>query len=149
MSDLYDEDVVTWSEQQAALLRRVAAGERVNDQVDWINIIDEVESLGRSETRACTSALVQMLLHELKLAAWPNSTAVQGWRDEVAMRQMEAADAFAPSMRRKIDVTRLYARARHEFHKMPATVDGLAPLPVPETCPWTLEELLAEEADGG
>ena len=66
------------------------------------------------------------------------------------MRQMEAADAFAPSMRRKIDVTRLYARARHEFHKMPATVDtGLAPLPVPETCPWTLEELLAEEADGG
>ena len=40
-------------------------------------------------------------------------------------------------------------RARHEFHKMPATVEGLAPLPVPETCPWTLEELLAEEADHG
>ena len=53
MSDLYDEDVVTWSEQQAALLRRVAAGERVNDQVDWINIIDEVESLaGRKHVPA-------------------------------------------------------------------------------------------------
>ena len=112
MSDLYDDDVLSWSEQQAELLRRVAAGERVNDQVDWINIIDEVESLGRSETRACTSALVQMLLHELKLVAWPNSTAVQGWRDEVSMRRMEAADAFAPSMRRKIDVARpLCARA--------------------------------------
>jgi hypothetical protein len=144
MSDLYDDDILWWSEQQAELLRRVAAGERVNDQVDWNNIIDEVESLGRSETRACTSALVQMLLHELKLVAWPNSTAVLGWRDEVSMRRMEAADAFAPSMRRKIDVADLYARALHEFRKMPAMIDGLAPLPVPGTCERTLDELLAD-----
>ena len=144
MSDLYDDDILWWSEQQAELLRRVAAGERVNDQVDWNNIIDEVESLGRSETRACTSALVQMLLHELKLVAWPNSTAVPSWRDEVSMRRMEAADAFAPSMRRKIDVADLYARALHEFRKMPAMIDGLAPLPVPGTCERTLDELLAD-----
>ena len=144
MSDLYDDDILWWSEQQAELLRRVAAGERVNDQVDWNNIIDEVESLGRSETRACTSALVRMLLHELKLVAWPNSTAVPGWRDEVSMRRMEAADAFAPSMRRKIDVADLYARALHEFRKMPAMIDGLAPLPVPGTCERTLDELLAD-----
>jgi hypothetical protein len=144
MSDLYDDDILWWSEQQAELLRRVAAGERVNDQVDWNNIIDEVESLGRSETRACTSALVQMLLHELKLMAWPNSTAVPSWRDEVSMRRMEAADAFAPSMRRKIDVADLYARALHEFRKMPAMIDGLAPLPVPGTCERTLDELLAD-----
>ena len=144
MSDLYDDDILWWSEQQAELLRRMAAGERVNDQVDWNNIIDEVESLGRSETRACTSALVQMLLHELKLMAWPNSTAVPSWRDEVSMRRMEAADAFAPSMRRKIDVADLYARALHEFRKMPAMIDGLAPLPVPGTCERTLDELLAD-----
>jgi hypothetical protein len=144
MSDLYDDDILWWSEQQAELLRRMAAGERVNDQVDWNNIIDEVESLGRSETRACTSALVQMLLHELKLVAWPNSTAVPGWRDEASMRRMEAADAFAPSMRHKIDVADLYARVLHEFRKMPAMIDGLAPLPVPGTCERTLDELLAD-----
>jgi hypothetical protein len=144
MNDLYDDDILWWSEQQAELLRRMAAGERVNDQVDWNNIIDEVESLGRSETRACTSALVQMLLHELKLVAWPNSTAAPGWRDEVSMRRMEAADAFAPSMRRKIDVADLYARALHAFRKMPAMIDGLAPLPVPGTCERTLDELLAD-----
>jgi hypothetical protein len=32
MSDLYDADIVVWSEAQAALLRRLAAGERVNDR---------------------------------------------------------------------------------------------------------------------
>jgi hypothetical protein len=50
-------------------------------------------------------------------------------------------------MRRKIDVARLYARALHEFRKMPATIDGLAPLPVPPTCERTLDELLAPEPE--
>ena len=32
---LYDRDALAWAEQQAELLRRLAAGERVNDAVDW------------------------------------------------------------------------------------------------------------------
>ncbi|HEY5302150.1 MAG TPA: DUF29 family protein, partial [Acetobacteraceae bacterium] len=53
MSDLYDTDTLTWSERQAALLRRIAAGERVNDpDLDWPNIIEEVESVGRSDLHA-------------------------------------------------------------------------------------------------
>ena len=39
MSNLYDTDAVQWSERQAELLRRLAAGERVNDQVDWENVV--------------------------------------------------------------------------------------------------------------
>ena len=52
MGDIYDTDVVTWSEQQADLLRRIAAGEQVNDQVDWPNIIEEVEAVGQSQVDA-------------------------------------------------------------------------------------------------
>jgi hypothetical protein len=29
-----------WSRHQPALLRRLAAGERVNDQVDWENVVE-------------------------------------------------------------------------------------------------------------
>ena len=37
--DRYDRDVVAWSQQQAALLRRRPAGELVNDaELDWPNI---------------------------------------------------------------------------------------------------------------
>ena len=43
---LYDCDALTWSDQQAELLRRLAAGERVNDQLDWPNIIEEIEGVG-------------------------------------------------------------------------------------------------------
>jgi hypothetical protein len=42
MSDLYEDDVLLWSEQQAELLHRHAAGERANDAaLDWQNIIAE------------------------------------------------------------------------------------------------------------
>jgi hypothetical protein len=55
MSDLYD-DVLLWSERQAALLRRMAAGERVNDQVDWENVAEEIEDVGRSSLRLSVTA---------------------------------------------------------------------------------------------
>ena len=57
MSD-YDTDVVTWSQRQAALLRRVASGERINDQVDWENVVEEIESVGQSQVDAVESAVV-------------------------------------------------------------------------------------------
>jgi uncharacterized protein DUF29 len=48
MSDLYHTDILEWSERQGALLRRLAAGERINDQIDWENVVEEVESVGGS-----------------------------------------------------------------------------------------------------
>jgi hypothetical protein len=58
MSDLYEDDFLLWSESQAALLRRLAAGERVNDRdLDWANLSEEIEALGRGELRAVESLL--------------------------------------------------------------------------------------------
>ena len=55
-NDLYDRDVLAWSENQAALLRRVARGERVND-VDWAHVVEEIEDVGKSEKRELQSRL--------------------------------------------------------------------------------------------
>ena len=63
MSGLYDNDILLWSQRQAQLLRRLAAGERVNDQVDWENVIEEVESVGSEQLHAVESLLVQALVH--------------------------------------------------------------------------------------
>lgn len=59
----YDTDLLLWSERQAALLRRMGAGERVNDQVDWANVAEEVESLGVSQRHQLRSRLGTILLH--------------------------------------------------------------------------------------
>ena len=140
MNDLYDVDILTWSEQQATLLRRLAAGERVNDQVDWENVTEEIESVGRSELRARESLLIQALRHRLKIMAWPEAVQVPHWEDELAAFQVDAALAYQPSMRQRLDIAQIYRRARHRF---PTDNDGQPPvMPLPETCPVTLEELL-------
>ncbi|MEO9190458.1 MAG: DUF29 domain-containing protein [Acetobacteraceae bacterium] len=140
--DLYDIDTLDWSERQAAFLRRVAAGERVNDpDLDWPNIIEEVESVGRSQLSAVRSHIVLALLHDLKAEAWPLSREAPHWRAEAIGFRQEAAEAFAPSMRQRIDLPTLYAQA---LRRLPKSIDGQAPLPVPSACPVTLDELLSE-----
>jgi hypothetical protein len=138
---LYDTDILLWSEQQAKLLRRVAAGERVNDQVDWENVIEEVESVGSEQLHAVESLLAQALIHMLKVRAWPQSREVPHWRAEAIRFRGDAAARFAPSMRQRIDLEKLYRRARRA---VPETIDGQPPLPVPDRSPVTLEELLSE-----
>ena len=57
MSDLYDGDILRWSEHQAGLLRRLAAGELVNDsELDWSNIAEEIEDVGSSVARGRIAA---------------------------------------------------------------------------------------------
>jgi hypothetical protein len=140
MSDLYEDDILLWSERQGDLLRRLARGEKVNDQIDWGNVAEEIEAVGRTERRACESDLVQALLHDLKVRAWPNSRAVPHWEAESRAARSDAQRAFSPSMRQRIDLNDLYATA---LDRMPATIAGRPPQPVPETCSFTLDELLA------
>jgi Domain of unknown function DUF29 len=139
----YDADILQWSQQQAALLRRRAAEELVNDaELDWPKIAEEIESVGGEQLHTATSLLTQAILHTLKAEAWPRSGEVPHWRAEARRFRGDAADRFAPSMRQRIDMAKLYRRA---LRAMPETIDGQPPLPVPDTCPVTLDELLAED----
>ena len=142
--DLYTRDILQWSAQQAALLRRLAAGERVND-VDWPNVIDEVESVGRSEMRACPGLLFQAIRHMLKIAGWPLHPAIGHWTRETLAFLDDAERAFAPSMRQNIDIADLYTRAlgRMRFDEMHEQPPG----PLPPHCPFTLDDLLDPDRD--
>ena len=139
MSQAYDEDVLEWSEHQARLLRRHAAGQGGNESPDWENIIEEVESVGRSQLSAVRSLLVQALLHDLKCQAWPSSREVPHWRAEARGFRDDARRRFVPSMRQRIDVDELYRRA---LSRLPESLDDQRPVPVPEVCPVTLDEML-------
>jgi hypothetical protein len=141
MSDSYVDDVVRWSVRQAELLRRLAAGEDVNDRIDWHNVIAEIERVGGEQLHAVRSLLAEALRHMLKAEAWPMARDAPTWRAEAIRLRGDAVDRFAPSMRQRIDMARLYRRA---LRAMPETMDGLAPLPVPEVCPVSLDKLLSE-----
>jgi hypothetical protein len=137
--DLYDHDVLAWSEHQADLLRRVARGERVND-IDWLHVAEEIEDVGLSQLNAVQSLLQQILVHLLKLRGWPDLGADQHWRAEIVAFQSDAERRFAPSMRQRIDLAKIYDRAVRQFELTRyAGTPGRTP---PLTCPVTLDQLL-------
>jgi len=139
----YDVDILSWSEHQAELLRRRAAGALGNDlELDWTNIAEEIESVGRSQLSAVQSLLRQALIHMLKAEAWPLSREVPHWRAEARRFRDDAAEAFSPFMRQRINLARLYVQA---LRATPETIDGQPPLPMPEFCPVTLDELLSDD----
>ena len=141
MSDLYETDVVTWSERQAALLRRIAGGERINDQVDWENVVEEIESVGQSQIDAVESLLFQAFVHNLKATAWPLARDVPGWEGEARGFCAQARRKYRPSMRQKIDLPGIYDDARQA---LPDMLDGQPKLPVPQSCPFaSIEEFFS------
>ena len=139
MTGDYDTDILTWSERQADLLRRVGAGEVVNADLDWDNLAEEIEAVGRSELHAVESLLVQALRHMLKAEAWPLSRDAPSWRADAIDFRQQASRRFVPSMGQRIEVNRLYRQA---LRAMPETMDGQPALPLPPDCSVTLDELL-------
>ena len=121
MSNLYDTDAVTWAEQQAALLRRIAAGEPVNDQVDWDNVVEEIEDVGGRERDKVTEALVQALRHKLYLIGWPHSTALRHWEAEVRIHLATARRRFRNSMRQYMTPESCRRTTRAHCSRLPAT----------------------------
>lgn len=142
MGELYEVDVLEWSEHQARLLRQHAAGEPGSKAPDWPNIVDEIESLGHEQRLAWQSLTVQALLHDLRCEAWPLLPHVPYWRAEARMLRDQARERWTRSMRQRVDLDRLYRQA---LRAMPDTVDGQPPLPVPAMCPVTLDDLVAGE----
>jgi Domain of unknown function DUF29 len=132
----YDGDILAWSEQQAALLRRRSA-----NALDWDNLAEEIEAVGRHELRTCKSLLRLAMRHMLKAAAWPEARDAPAWRIDAADFLDQAREAFTPSMRQKIDLAALYARERA---RLPRENDGQPMVcSVAEDCPWQLDELLS------
>ena len=140
--DLYQRDILSWSEHQAGLLRRLARGERVNG-IDWEHVVEEIEDVGLSELNAVRSYLRLMLVHLLKVHGWPDSPSANHWRGEIVSFQSDAAQRFAPSMRRRIDLRQLYGKAIEQLEA--ATYDGAAPRAWPGDCPFTLDQLLSDK----
>ena len=97
---LYDEDFVRWTEEQSAALR-AAAGLATNLPLDWENLAEEIDSLGRSLKHELRSRLMVILEHLLKLeyssAIYPRS----GWRETVNHERLIIEDLLqeSPSLR--------------------------------------------------
>ncbi len=142
MSDLYDEDFTLWTERQAALLRRRAAGELVNDaDLDWQNIAEEIEAVGGNTRRELRNRLARLLQHLLKWHYQPERRS-RSWRSTIWTQRQEIEDLLAdnPSLRGKLPELFLvaYQRART------AALDETGLLDLPLVAPFSIEQALRD-----
>jgi hypothetical protein len=140
----YETDIVGWSEDQAARLRRIAGGERPNDVgIDWPNVIEEIEDLGRSERRVVASQLGVTLLHVLKAYAWPGHPATDQWLAEATTALFNMRKAIDPGMGQRLDLAAEYREAREAVERL--RMGGRGPRPMPAAIRLSFQDLRGPE----
>src|SRR5438105_9555179 len=86
-AQLYENDFVRWTEQQSRALRD-AAGVGTNLPLDWENLAEEIESLGRSQRHELRSRFAVIIEHLLKLEHSPAVDPRRGWIDTVGRERL-------------------------------------------------------------
>ncbi len=145
-ASLYETDIVAWADRQVEELRRLQATSPSN-AIDWPHLIEEIQSLGRSQVSGVERKLVLILSHLLKNLSAPGSPAVRGWRSEVSSHQRVVRKQFSNSMRRLIDWQEVWTDARSEAR------DGLMEWGdelirgLPDSNPFDLDDLVSRDFD--
>lgn len=139
---LYDTDILAWCEQQAAALRTLGERRDLPNELDVAHLAEEIEALGRSETRAAARFVDLVLEHLIRIVAAPEASALRHWRAEIEAFRRGLRRAYAPSMREKIDIDEAW---RHAIQAVEADLARDA-LPgrthLPEACPVAITDLL-------
>ena len=142
MADLYDTDIVTWSERQADALRRRAANE-----IDWDNVAEEIEDVGRSEINATLSQIDNILRHRIYLHGWPDAPSARRWTAELEEFERQLRRTYRSSMTTggEAKVTEAFVREAYAAATRYCLghMDDPPTMPLPEACPWSLADILS------
>lgn len=139
-ASLYETDFYSWTQKQAALLR-----DEEWEKLDWQQIAEEIESLGRNERREIKSRLGVLIMHLLKLEHQRRPWFLtRSWRNTVAEQRnrLDAALAESPTLRAQIN--ELIAEAYPYAVKDAMRETGLPRITFPATCPYSTDQLLDE-----
>lgn len=138
-STLYDQDFYAWANEQAALLRSGRLSE-----ADIEHVAEEIESMGKSEKRELVSRLTVLLLHLLKWQFQPSRRG-SSWETSIANTRDDLADHLTdnPSLRAQLDAA--IAAAYRRAYREAATETGLGKGAFPTACPWSFEQMIAED----
>lgn len=138
-SRLYDQDFYAWANEQAALLR---AGKL--SEADIEHIAEEVESLGKTEKRELVSRLRVLMLHLLK---WKFQPSLRGrsWEASIKVQRLDLLEHLQdnPSLRPVIATILEKAFKGAVLEAIAET--GFSDKTFPQKCPWTFEEMMAED----
>jgi hypothetical protein len=135
----YEEDFYGWAMANASLMK-----EGKMSDLDIENLVEEIESMGRSENRQLRNRLAILIAHLLK---WKYQPSLQGKSWELTIwnqrEQIKMLLEDSPSLKSKIEEDFISA---YQFASKQAVKEMmLLKSPFPQSCPYTLEQCLKDE----
>lgn len=139
LAQLYETDFVAWTEQTVQLIRAAQFA-----QVDWDAVIEEIESLGRSERRELKSRLEVLLQHLLK---WQYQSTLRSgsWRNTIDEQRHRIADLLQDSPSLKSYPQEVLAESYSRGRKAAMNETQLPQSQFPVECPYTIAQILDTE----
>ncbi|NJM11729.1 MAG: DUF29 domain-containing protein [Synechococcaceae cyanobacterium SM1_2_3] len=136
----YDRDFYLWTQQQAALIRQ---GEFNRVDLDFANIAEEIESMGRREKHSIRSYLFNVMMHLLKWRYQPDRRGTS-WKSSIRNGRYQVKELLeeSPSLKPQLElfIEKIYPNARQVAAD--ETELGLPTFPV--QCPFTVEQIIGD-----
>ena len=136
---LYEQDFYLWIENTVNQLK---TGQLL--EVDLGNLIEEIESMGRSEKQALESDLIIVLLHLLKYKYQPDKRS-NSWLSSIYEHRRRLRKALKSSPSLKPYYTEVFEECYQDARQEAALETGLTLEVFPVVCPFTPEATLDSE----
>ncbi|VXD13634.1 conserved hypothetical protein [Planktothrix serta PCC 8927] len=136
IKSLYEQDFYEWLQTNISLLK-----ERNFADIDLENILEELESMGRSEKNALKSNLRILVMHLLKYKYQPQKR-TNSWVYTIIEHRQRLRDTFktSPSLYRFFE--EIFNESYEDARKLAAGETGLSINEFPPESPFTVEEVL-------
>ena len=147
MATQYESDFYGWTQEQAAKLRALLV-ERANLDLDFENIAEEIDSLGRSDYRQLESRIEEICIHLLKLhyaLAWEPR---HNWKSSIRGQRfrLERLLKESPSLKPRLPeaLAEGYEDALRHFDDE-KLISLTMPMHLPGLSPFSIEDVLKDE----
>jgi len=133
---LYDRDFYLWIQTTAQQLK-----EGQFNEIDIPNLIEEIESMGRSEKRELKSRLIVLLMHLLKWQYQPEKRS-ENWRITISEQRICIEELLEDSPSLQPLVSEVFDDCYQKSRLKASEETGIKLNFFPKESPFTLEETL-------
>ncbi|MBF0343502.1 MAG: DUF29 domain-containing protein [Nitrospirae bacterium] len=134
--DLYEVDFYQWAFHNADLLRQGRFTE-----IDIVNIAEELEDMGRSSKRELASRLAVLIMHLLKWQYQPKRRR-GSWSTTIGNQRREIKRLLEDNPSLKYNIETVIAKEFIEAKRIFEVETRISAKEVPETCPYTFDQLI-------
>lgn len=135
-TELYDRDFLEWIELTADLLRS-----RKFSELDLVNLIEEIESMGRSEKNALESNLEILLMHLLKYK-YQSEKISNSWKSTIREQRLRIVKSLKSSPSLKVYFLEVFSECYENARALAADETGLSIFTFPESSPFNPEQII-------